>query len=322
MDRLDHQIVHALQARGRAPFSLLGRVLDVSDQTVARRYARLRASAALRVVGVTDAALVGETQWYVRARVAPGSARAIAEAVARRPDTSWVRLISGGTEVVCATRARTGIDPDSLLARLPRTARVLDVTAQCELHVYSRGARRLLSGTGALSESQLGDLRAGDAVADGTATSGAVVHLDDTDRALLAALRRDARTPLEELAAVAGAPTSTVRQHLVRLRTGGVLRFDVQVDHGALGLGVLSLLWIDVAPADLDATGTSLADHPEVAFAAATTGPTNLYASVLTRDTADLHTYLTRRVASLPAVRHVETQPTVDDLKGMTLLVR
>ena len=44
------------------------------------------------------------------------------------------------------------------------------------------------------------------------------------------------------------------------------------------------------------AAGEALAAHPEVAFAAATTGSTNLYASVLCPDPAALFNYLTAKL--------------------------
>src|ERR1700722_16375393 len=48
-DALDLQLVYALQLDGRASFSLIGEVLGVSDQTIARRYHRLRSAGLLRV---------------------------------------------------------------------------------------------------------------------------------------------------------------------------------------------------------------------------------------------------------------------------------
>lgn len=45
-------------------------------------------------------------------------------------------------------------------------------------------------------------------------------------------------------------------------------------------------------------------------FVAATTGPTNLMATVVCRDVGPLHTYLTRRLASLSGVRTTETTHT------------
>ena len=70
-DDLDRALVHALQVDARAPFRRLGEVLGVSDQTVARRYGRLRDRQALRVLGLTDPVVVDERQWIFRVRVAP-----------------------------------------------------------------------------------------------------------------------------------------------------------------------------------------------------------------------------------------------------------
>ena len=66
VDDLDLRLAHALQVDGRASFTRIATVLGVSDQTVARRYARLRSSRSLRVVGLTDPDAIGEQQWYVR----------------------------------------------------------------------------------------------------------------------------------------------------------------------------------------------------------------------------------------------------------------
>jgi len=66
-DALDLQILHALQVNGRVGFGLLGRVLGVSDQTVARRYARMRSASGLRVAAAGGRAPAG-AQAVVRAR--------------------------------------------------------------------------------------------------------------------------------------------------------------------------------------------------------------------------------------------------------------
>ncbi|GAA1961121.1 Lrp/AsnC ligand binding domain-containing protein [Amycolatopsis minnesotensis] len=57
--------------------------------------------------------------------------------------------------------------------------------------------------------------------------------------------------------------------------------------------------------------GAALAGHPEIAFAAATTGPTNLCASVLCANQRELYRYLTTRVAAPPASTRVETAPVI-----------
>lgn len=75
-------------------------------------------------------------------------------------------------------------------------------------------------------------------------------------------------------------------------------------------------LWLSVEPARLAAAGEAMAAHPEVGYACATTGPHNLFASVLCRDVGAVYRYLTTRVAALPGVRAMESAPRIRHLKG------
>src|ERR1700760_4459431 len=103
-DLLDVQLVYALQIDGRAPFSLIGEVLGVSDQTIARRYNRLRSSGLLGGRGLVEPDLLGLRSWIIRVQCTPSAAAAVAEALAQRPDTAWISLNSGGTEATSAPR--------------------------------------------------------------------------------------------------------------------------------------------------------------------------------------------------------------------------
>ncbi|MEU2788533.1 Lrp/AsnC family transcriptional regulator [Streptomyces sp. NPDC007100] len=321
-DELDRSLVQALQLDGRAPFSRIAEVLGVSDQTVARRYTRLRGANMIKVLGLPDPAALGQTEWLVRVQCTPDAAVAVAEALARRTDTSWVSLMSGGTEIGAVCRAASSRDSDALLLqKLPRTPSVVGVTAHCLLHEFYGGPLGLVNKSGALTEEQAAQLRhpsfdAAHRRAAGLSAPSAPVTLTDADRRLLAALAEDGRTGLAELAAVTGWSQSTVRRRLTELRADGILYFDVDYDARHFGLGVMVSLWLSVAPSELAATGAALALHPEVAFACATTGPSNLFASVLCPDVRSLYTYLTTRIAALPAVRHMESSPLIRRLKG------
>src|SRR5580704_4170405 len=114
IDDLDRQLTQCLGVDGRASFASVAEVLGVSDQTIARRYRRLRSSGALRVVGLPSPKK-GWASWFLRMRCVPGSGEAIAAALARRDDTAWVQLLSGDTEVLCALRG-------DRRARVPRRA--------------------------------------------------------------------------------------------------------------------------------------------------------------------------------------------------------
>ncbi|WP_330254065.1 Lrp/AsnC ligand binding domain-containing protein [Nocardia sp. NBC_00565] len=55
--------------------------------------------------------------------------------------------------------------------------------------------------------------------------------------------------------------------------------------------------------------------HPEISFAAVTTGATNLVADVNCRDPQDLGRYLTERIAEIPGITTLETAPVIRTIK-------
>ncbi|MGW2863251.1 Lrp/AsnC family transcriptional regulator [Streptomyces sp. NPDC001205] len=310
-DELDRRLAHALQIDGRAPFSAIAEALGVSDRTIARRYARLRSAGVVRVLCGVDSTALGAVLWFLRVRCAPAASLPVAEALAGRPDTSWVSLTSGGTEVTCVVRAESEADSEALLlAKLPRTPRVEGVTAHSVLHAFYGGPDNLVGKLGSLDAEAIERLRP-----PPMPHRPGPVRLDDGDRKLLAVLATDGRAGLEQLAKATGWSPSTVRRRMTELREHGVLYLDIDVDWRMFGMRARALLWLSVAPAHLEEAGQALAGHPEIAFAAATTGPTNLYASVVCADQRELYRYLTTRVAALPAITHLETAPVIRSVK-------
>ncbi|MGP4110259.1 Lrp/AsnC family transcriptional regulator [Streptomyces sp. 4N509B] len=315
-DVLDRRVIHALQLDARAPFSRIAEVLGVSDQTVARRYARLRAHGGLRVAGLPNPRALGQTWWTVRLDCQLEAAEDLAQALARRDDTLWVCLVSGGAELTLAVRGGEGEGGSPLLERLPRHRRVVRMTAHCHLHTFFGGSMSLVTKQGLLTAEQAARLHG---AAPGPDDPDAPVPpLSEADRRLVAALTPDGRTPVRELAAATGEPATNVRRRLERLRATGGLYFDTEYDWRVFGLASRAMLWLSVAPARLAATGEALATHPEVAFCAATTGPSNLCAVVVCPDSAALYRYLTTRVAALPAIDRMETAPLTRTVKGIS----
>ncbi|GAB3838740.1 Lrp/AsnC family transcriptional regulator [Dactylosporangium cerinum] len=324
LDELDRQLVHALQVDGRAPFSRIAAVLGASDRTIARRYRRLRAAGALRVVGLPDAAALGHVDWLVRMRCSPDTAMPVAAALARRADTSWVQLVSGGTEITCITRTRSqSADGELLLQKLPRTPRITVVSAHCILRGVA-GLHGWPGRTAALGADQIAALRRPPADPDFRPPSGAGAAPPPTaaDNDLLTALAKDGRAGLTALAAATGWSETTVRRRLDELSRGNVLYFDVEIEPHLFGYTAEAMMWLTVAPATLTATTRALATHPQIAYAAATTGPANVSASVICRDLNELYEYIADDIGSLPGVTSVETAPVVRRVKGGgTLLI-
>ncbi|WP_231991403.1 Lrp/AsnC family transcriptional regulator, partial [Mycobacterium sp. E1214] len=148
MEPLDGQIVHALQVSPRESFRRIADVLSAPEQTVARRYRKLRRDGVLRVVGVVNPLVYSECQWVVRLHAKPDDLPRLAEALIRRPEVTHANVLSGWTELVCVVRAPLAESSDGLLQRLPRTSSVLRMDADLVLHAFGGPAGTFWTGYG------------------------------------------------------------------------------------------------------------------------------------------------------------------------------
>ncbi len=324
IDRLDRKLVHALFHDGRASFRRLADALGSSEQTVARRYRRLREAGIVRVVVVPDPRRYPENM-FLRIRVQPGATVAVARAMAARSDVSWVTVSSGASEVTCALRSASPDARDALLLQgLPRAGQVTDVRTSTLLHVYAETEDDEWQGLpDGLTEKERAALGPGTArmrAASSSDRSGRTRDATDApvgpeDDALLEALARDGRATWAALAGRTGRSESQVARRLEALLEAGAVFVDVEIAPKLLGFRTWAMLWISAAPSALERVGLEIAAHPECAFAAATTGPTNLVASVLCRDNDDLYRYMTRRIGTIDGVRDVEVVPSMRVVK-------
>ncbi|AGZ44425.1 Lrp/AsnC family transcriptional regulator [Actinoplanes friuliensis] len=332
IDRLDRQILHGLQIAPRVAFARLGAVLGVSEQTVARRFQRMRSAGLVRVFGLAEPSrLPGTTSWSLRMTCRPGTATATAEALARRADTSWVAIGAGGVEVSCAayiTDDRHGVR-EGLLHHLPRSTNVLSLTAHQVLHPFvGRGEADWIA-----AGDQLGDADR-DRLLEGTepgrrwgspwpvpGTPVPDVRIEPGDRALLAALAHDGRASYAALATATGWTQRKVALRLTALTAAGAIRFDIDAAVTLIGFRAVANLWFTVAPSDVAAVGARLADHRQLAWAAAVTGSANITATALCRDAESLYRYLTTEVAAIPEIRTCETIPLQARMKQAMSLV-
>lgn len=312
LDRLDRQLIHALRLDGRAAFSDLAHLLGSSEQTVARRYRRLREAGVVRVL-VLPAPVDASLDWYVRLQVRPGAALRLADALAQRADVSWVSITSGGAEVICITRPSTAHRRDALLLeRLPRIHQVTGLVAHSILHSFMSAVTREWDAfddplTDAQTQALLGR-RSASRVGDRPALAA-------EDQPLLEALMADGRASYAALSASTGWTPTRIARRLQELLAAGAIYVDADLAIEALGFRSFSTLWCSVVPAHLQRVGAQVAALPQTAFAAAITGPVNLMASVVCRDSADLFAYLTDGIGSLNGVTSAEVTPTIRRVK-------
>jgi DNA-binding Lrp family transcriptional regulator len=319
IDELDRRIIQALYIDPRAPFSRLAEVLGSSEQTVARRYRRLFDGRILRVVGQLDSQRLGQSDWAVRIRCAPGSATTVAAKLAHHPDTSWVQLTSGGTEIVSTIHSRDGEQRTPLLlSQIPIGREVVGLEAYCLLHLFAAG----LSAPPGPSDLSRGEIaRLLGPAQDTSSIDRPKAKLQDSDWPLVQALADDGRAPYRQLAARTHWHESTVRRRVDELVASGALYFDLDLASDAFGIRAQALLWMSVTPTHLNDVGRALAGRPEFPFVAATTGSANLVAALVCPDDRSLYEYLTGEMAGLDGLTHIETAPVTQIVKMHATMV-
>jgi DNA-binding Lrp family transcriptional regulator len=319
LDGVDRQILHALQISPRAPFARIATVLDVSEQTVARRFQRMRTHGVVRITALPEPSHQPDTaSWTLRIGCRPGSAAGLADALARRSDTAWVSIGAGGAEVTCQANINDarGVT-DGLLYHLPRASSVLTFSAHQMLHRFAgRGEVDWIARGNPLSPGQQAALTEG-----ALAESGGDAEISPDDHRLIGALSRDGRAGWATLAEASGLTQRQAANRVAELVASGAIFFHLDVAHEVIGLRSVAALWFTVSPADLASVGAQLADHLELAFAAAMTGQTNIMASALCASPAELYRYITTEVAAIEGVRTVETVPQLTRVKQAFFLL-
>jgi DNA-binding Lrp family transcriptional regulator len=324
LDHLDRQILHTLQIAPRAPFARIATVLDVSEQTVARRYQRMRGSGIVRVLARREPSRrPGSSYWTLRIGCRPGMAGTLADALARRGDTSWISIGAGGAEITC--QAEVEGTETGLLHHLPRASSVLTFSAHQMLHRFpGRGEIDWILPGHDLSEEQRTFLIEGASVpVSATPPLRPTVSAEVTaaDRPLLDALSHDGRAGWSVLAAATGWSQRQTAQRVNELSASGAIYFHLDVADSLVGVHAVANLWFTVAPAHLATAGSALADHDELAFVAAVTGATNLMASARAADAEALYRYITTKVASIEGIHNVEIVPHLVRVKQSHSLV-
>ena len=297
-DTLDRRLIAALQCDGRLTAERAAEVLDLPTRVVARRWAAMFRDGDVRVVAGPPRPAVNGVM-LLRVRVLRGKVEAVARALAEREDIPMIDLSAGGDQLTAVLLAEPDHRNRLVFRQLPATGAVTSVEAETVIHVYSDAGDWRLDALTPAERHLLTPQRPREGAPEPDI-------LDDTDRAVIQALAADARMSAAAVARTTGHPESTVRRRLAALFDHGRLHTEVRVDPHRLGLGVDANLRMRVPPARLDATGRSLATHPAVHGALATTGQANLYLAVWLRDLDHLYRFITRDLAALE-VDNVDT---------------
>ena len=310
-DSLDRRIISALQIDGRASWHRIAAALGEPERTVVRRGTRLLESGLVRI----GAMAVRGRNTVVGVRCAPGQARVVATALARRPDCLFAHVLTGTwdcvAEVQCPRDRLPGLVMDELPG-LPGVVRTLTLPVLRHVRTIREWHAGLLTeaeigaladGGGSGNVSAAGVVPAatgvgGESADSGTGPGGAGLgrprELSRSDRLLLHALAEDGRCTYDELARVAGVSEATARRRLGALRREGRVRVRAVVEPVLLGLPVEAVLWVRAVPAAVEHVAAALSRSAHVRYASFVTGERQLLVLTAFPDEAALHDFVTR----------------------------
>ncbi|WP_405407211.1 Lrp/AsnC family transcriptional regulator [Streptomyces decoyicus] len=141
------------------------------------------------------------------------------------------------------------------------------------------------------------------------------VHLTAEDEKILDTLAAEGRASLVDLATAADSTPGRVSRRLHALLLRRVVHIDVETAAAALGYHARANLWLRVHPSAVKNVGRTLAQQPEIAFAAAVSGPFNIHAVAHCRDLDELFQFTTDRIGSLDGLQSMEVSPVLRHVK-------
>jgi DNA-binding Lrp family transcriptional regulator len=119
--------------------------------------------------------------------------------------------------------------------------------------------------------------------------AGTVIQIDDTDRALIAALRDNARSPAAVLARRLGLSRTTVQSRLERLERGGVITgYTVKLTEAHERGQILAYVMITVAPKQSAAVVQVVRGLAAVRLLQSVSGPFDLIALIAAPSVAEV----------------------------------
>jgi DNA-binding Lrp family transcriptional regulator len=148
-----------------------------------------------------------------------------------------------------------------------------------------------------------------------TATGRTAEHLDPIDLKIVAALQRDGRLSVRELAEQVSISRATAYARLDRLTKAGVIRgFSAVIDPGRLGLGVSAYIGIKIAQGQWRTVRDSLSQIDHVEHIAFVSGQLDLVLLVRARDQAELRDVVLEQLHGMVGVESTETNFILDEV--------
>jgi len=148
-------------------------------------------------------------------------------------------------------------------------------------------------------------------------TEISVPGMDALDLMIIRELQNNPQQPQADIARKLGAAETTVRRRLRRLLDEGIIRIVAIADPLALGYNVRAMIGIKSLPGRIDAVADKLVSYANVHYALMTTGPYDLVAWAVFRDTEELSGFLRHELGGTEGLASYESMLTLKVVKDL-----
>ena len=139
--------------------------------------------------------------------------------------------------------------------------------------------------------------------------------LDDADRAIIQALKSDARMPFSQIAEQLGVSAGMVRQRVQRMTDSGLLQLVAVTNPLKIGYHTMALIGVKADGNRLQEIAREISAFEEVIYLTICSAAYNLLVEVTCLDNGHLLTFLTEKLYSVDGVRDSETFIYLDIVK-------
>lgn len=132
-------------------------------------------------------------------------------------------------------------------------------------------------------------------------------HLDDTDLAIIEALRNDGRVAFAQIAEQLGVSPGMIRQRYNRLAEAGFLKVVAITNPLRMGFKTMAIIGIRADGSKLLEVAEQISRLEEVIYLVISSGRFDIFAEVVCRDHEDLLRFITQRLSTIDGIRESES---------------
>jgi len=148
--------------------------------------------------------------------------------------------------------------------------------------------------------------------------------MDSIDRRILAALQRDGRIAVTELAAEVGLSPTPCARRLARLESSGIVAgYGARVDQAAVGLPVSVFVWVELerqSKEAIDAFERTVRGFDRVMECHLMTGSRDILMRIVAADLTDFDRFLEERLMRAPGIRAMRSSFALRTMVARTAL--